>query len=51
MEEKRKEMTKLINILMQRNDCNVPWGFDIQEREHLQQPLIINRVSLIVFIF
>ncbi|XP_044736680.1 putative uncharacterized protein DDB_G0282133 [Chrysoperla carnea] len=37
-------MTKLINILLQRNDCNIPWGFEIQERKNAQQSIVITRV-------
>lgn len=39
-------MTKLINILLQRNDCNIPWGFEIQERKNSQQSIVITRVSI-----
>jgi hypothetical protein len=40
-------LIQVLNIRLQRNDCNTPWGFSLQGGAEFHSPIVIHKVKFI----
>jgi len=43
-------LIQVLNIRLQRTDCNTPWGFSLQGGNEFHSPIVIHKVTFLLHI-